>query len=553
MENIRLFKQGWEWTQSQKHVLLGARAAVSCFRDKTVFLIDRHWPMIYTWSVQLGKFLLLLLLQWRDCVIRGFNSLFRLGSTALLVIMWSCFLSLTSITCVIYVLLSFGAAGGVVHYLGYTPGLFLVGLFGILILWMYGNFWITGTLFIVGGYLFSLNHVRLVVFMSTAYAVYCVKVRVGWLGVFLSINLAFLSNDVLNYLLQRYDGVDEGTHFEEHKESEPIPEDLSRNCEYASSTGESEKLSSSKPSINTPDTSNVVNIQKDSSASKVVKADSSSLDEMKRILSSLDYYEALGYPRNKNIDVTLLRKEYRKKAVLVHPDKNMGSPMASESFKKLQCAYEVLSDAAKKRSYDEQLRKEESRIVRQRSPGTSQQDGVDYRSEESRRIQCTKCGNSHIWICTHRTKAKARWCQDCCQYHPAKDGDGWVEYKCSLVFATPQKVEIPQAFVCAESKIFDVSEWAICQGMSCRPNTHRPSFHVNMVSLEKSAQKSNPTRFPWDFDAEMTEDDEEEFDVWLQQALASGLFTETSSKRRKCWSPFKLHPKKGKKQWRKST
>lgn len=28
-------------------------------------------------------------------------------------------------------------------------------------------------------------------------------------------------------------------------------------------------------------------------------------------------------------------------AMLVHPDKNMGSPLASESFKKLQCAYEA--------------------------------------------------------------------------------------------------------------------------------------------------------------------------------------------------------------------
>jgi len=27
--------------------------------------------------------------------------------------------------------------------------------------------------------------------------------------------------------------------------------------------------------------------------------------------------------------------------MLVHPDKNMGSSLASESFKKLQCAYEV--------------------------------------------------------------------------------------------------------------------------------------------------------------------------------------------------------------------
>jgi hypothetical protein len=44
-----------------------------------------------------------------------------------------------------------GAAGAAVQYLGYTPGLFIVGLFAILILWMYANFLITGTLFIVGG------------------------------------------------------------------------------------------------------------------------------------------------------------------------------------------------------------------------------------------------------------------------------------------------------------------------------------------------------------------------------------------------------------------
>lgn len=44
-----------------------------------------------------------------------------------------------------------GVAGAAVQYLGFTPGLSIVGLFAILILWMYANFWITGTLFIVGG------------------------------------------------------------------------------------------------------------------------------------------------------------------------------------------------------------------------------------------------------------------------------------------------------------------------------------------------------------------------------------------------------------------
>ncbi|XP_015867540.3 uncharacterized protein LOC107405049 isoform X1 [Ziziphus jujuba] len=547
MEDIGLFNQGWKWLQSQKHIYSRARTAAIHCRDRIGMTIERHWPMVCDGCARLGKFWCFVVLYWRDCVLRGFHSFIGLSSAALLLIMWSCFLSLTSVSCLVYVLLSMGVAGAAIQYLGYTPGLFIVGLFAILILWMYANFWITGTLFIVGGYLFSLNHARLVVLMATIYAIYCVKVRVGWLGVFLSVNLSFFSNDALNYMLQWCDNVRETTNFEEQKQPETVMEDeFSGECEFSSPSDESEKLHSCKSSTKVA-TSTVINNQKESSATEVIKEQTNSVDEMNRILNSIDHYEALGFTRHKKIDSLTLKKEYRKRAMLVHPDKNMGSPQASESFKKLQCAYEVLSDSTKKRDYDEQLRKEESRTrsVCQRSHSTPRQDGHDYCSEESRRIQCTKCGNSHIWICTNRSKAKARWCQDCRQYHQAKDGDGWVEYKGSLVFDRPQKVEIPRAFVCAESKIFDVSEWAICQGMACRPNTHRPSFHVNMVGLEKT-QRSNSSRFPWDLDAEMMDEDEEEFELWLQQALAAGLFCETS-KRRKSWSPFKLHHLKGKK------
>ncbi|MBA0641163.1 hypothetical protein Goklo_025744, partial [Gossypium klotzschianum] len=378
-------------------------------------------------------------------------------------------------------------------------------------------------------YLFSLSHARLIVLIATVYSVYCVKIRVGWIGVFLSINLAFLSNDVADYLLKCFDNVNENMHFEEQKEPKPVMEDdFPGQCEYSIPSDEPQKVYSCKSS-STSATTSVIN-QKEFSAKRVVKEDTSSTDEMKRILNSTDHYEALGFPRHIKIDSGILKKEYRKKAMLVHPDKNMGSPLASESFKKLQCAYEVLSDSTKKKDYDEQLRKEESktRSVCQKShSSTRQQATSDHRSEESRRIQCTKCGNSHIWVCTNRNKAKARWCQDCCQYHQAKDGDGWVEYKGSLVFDRPQK------------------------GMACRPNTHRPSFHVNMVGLEKT-QRSKSSRYPWDLDAEMIDEDEEEFELWLQQALASGLFCETS-KRRKSWSPFKLPQKKSKKQWRRSS
>ncbi|KAL1556091.1 hypothetical protein AAHA92_11756 [Salvia divinorum] len=551
MEDIGLFNQGWKWLQS-KDCYSVARTTASCLRDKIGIFKERHWPMVCCGCAKFGRGLLFLLVYWKNCSISGFQSFAGLGSAALLVIMWSCFLSLTSMSCLIYVLLSMGAAGAAVQYLGYTPGLFIVGLFAILILWMYANFWITGALFIVGGYLFSLNHARLVVFMATLYSMYCVKSQVGWLGVFLAINLAFLSHDVLNYMIKWCDNLSESTHFEEHKEADSFTEDdFCTKCDYSAptevETEEEEKLKSCKSATKPASPSLIVEKPKEVASKAVVREDGSSLIEMQRILSSGNHYEALGFLRHKKIDVILLKKEYRKKAMLVHPDKNMGSPLASESFKKLQCAYEVLSDAVKKRDYDEQLKKEESKYVMQKSASTSYQT-TDFCSEESRRIQCTKCGNSHIWVCTNRTKAKARWCQDCCQYHQAKDGDGWVENKGSLVFDRLQKVEIPRAFVCAESKIFDVSEWATCQGMSCRANTHRPSFHVNMVGLEKSTQRSNSSRYPWDLDAEMT-DEEDEFDMWLQQALAAGLFCETS-KRRKSWSPFN---KKGKNQWRRSS
>ncbi|KAK9674563.1 hypothetical protein RND81_12G241000 [Saponaria officinalis] len=559
MEDVWFVKQCWIWLLS--HKLTSSTLTCVNVLHWVCVSIREHWPLLCHACNRFGRFLFTLLFYWKDCVFNGIRSLVGLQSAALLVIMWSCFISLTSISCLLYVLISLAAAGAAVQCLGYTPGLFIVGIFAILILWMYANFWITGTLFIVGGYLFSLNHARLVVLMATLYSIYCVKVRIGWFGPFLSVNLAFLSNDAFNYLLQWCDKLNESTRFEEHKASEAFTEDnFSGECEYSIPSEESEEQSSSTSTVKNPSKAtsqtaskttiktSALKSQKEPSPSHVIREDKNSLSEMRRILSCADHYEALGFPRHKKVDAVLLKKEYRKKAMLLHPDKNMGSPLASDSFKKLQCAYEVLSDSTKKRDYDEQLRKEENKSISQKSPSTSKQETREYFTEESRRIQCTKCGNSHIWICTNRCKAKARWCQDCCQYHQAKDGDGWVEYKGSLVFNVPQKMEIPRAFVCAESKIFDVSEWAICQGMACRPNTHRPSFHVNMVGLEKTS-RSKSSRFPWGLDAE-TEEDEEEFEMWLQQAVASGLFSETS-KRRKTWSPFKLN--QSKKQWRRSS
>ena len=63
-----------------------------------------------------------------------------------------------------------------------------------------------------------------------------------------------------------------------------------------------------------------------------------------------DYYEILGVARD--ADETTIKKEYRKLALRFHPDKNPGNNEAAEKFKEISIAYSVLSDAAKRSTYD---------------------------------------------------------------------------------------------------------------------------------------------------------------------------------------------------------
>ena len=68
-------------------------------------------------------------------------------------------------------------------------------------------------------------------------------------------------------------------------------------------------------------------------------------------MAKKDYYDVLGI--NKTTSPEEIKKAYRKSAIKYHPDKNKGDKAAEAKFKEASEAYHILSDAEKRKNYDQ--------------------------------------------------------------------------------------------------------------------------------------------------------------------------------------------------------
>ncbi|KAL3626633.1 hypothetical protein CASFOL_030182 [Castilleja foliolosa] len=540
-----------EWIERHKPTFVALKSNTLKTRDHVRMKIQHLKPIVFRWTMTFVNLMLLLCMVWLDCTLRGIDSFIRMGTTSVFSIVWCTVLSVIAMVGFGKFLLALAAVAVTGLFIGFTIGILLIGIIGITFVWFYGSLWTTGLVILLGGLALSMSHDRIGLFIVSAYSIYCVWSYVGWLGLVLGLNLSFISSDALLFLLRNV--VNEQTSANDGS-SEQVPgfqgqPSFFPNENVSPDTGADGPRVNRSPGV--PSTSGS-------------DSELTSEDEIIRLLSCADHYAALGLTRFENIDISVMKREYRKKAMLVHPDKNMGNKNADEAFKKLQNAYEVLLDSFKRKEYDDELRKEELLNYFRKfqnnhhenkgngffrsSFARSEADGEDLHAD-SRRIACKKCGFFHIWAHTKKSKSKARWCQECKDFHPAKDGDGWVEQSSQRIFfGMLQQVEVPCAYVCAGGKVYDATEWYICQGMRCPANTHKPTFQVNASVVAKNTTHAKPGQrggggsMPPTPNLEETMTEEELLE-WLQNAVQSGAFDNFSGSTSE--SPSGFNPKSG--------
>lgn len=180
-----------------------------------------------------------------------------------------------------------------------------------------------------------------------------------------------------------------------------------------------------------------------------------------------------------------IKRFYRRQAILVHPDKNhqVGS---EEAFKILQNAFDIIGDPEKLHKL---RRTQEAEYKYSQEPDAAMKDFVDQlirlrkeMKEAADRLMCGSCGGTHLRVATDRCTYAARYCSSCYEHHSAREDDLWAETGYSFCY---------NYFACMEGVIYNITEWAVCQGKlrDLKPNLHRVQVHLKTRPRNRTREK----------------------------------------------------------------
>lgn len=152
----------------------------------------------------------------------------------------------------------------------------------------------------ISGLAFKFTHERLALFITTMYSIYCAWTYVGWLGLPLALNLSFVSSDALMFFLK--------SKVNQHKTDSSPEQTSGMQAGPSFSNGEPvhPAFSDNVPGLSADRSPGVPSTSGDDS-------EMTSEDEVVRLLNCTDHYSALGLSRFENVDVSILKREYRKK------------------------------------------------------------------------------------------------------------------------------------------------------------------------------------------------------------------------------------------------
>ncbi|KAK2140758.1 hypothetical protein LSH36_1258g00027 [Paralvinella palmiformis] len=210
-------------------------------------------------------------------------------------------------------------------------------------------------------------------------------------------------------------------------------------------------------------------------------------EAMYRLLANKgkDPYSILGVRSDASDEV--IKKYYRRQAVLVHPDKNQ-MPGAEEAFKILGHAFDLIGEPEKRRQFDTQTleSQEEEEAFYQFADLLNKLH--EKMQEAANLMRCENCGGKHRRIPTERLLDSARFCQKCGYNHSVHEGDVWAESH-MLGFRW-------NYYACMEGKVYDITEWASCQAdrfQHIQANSHHIAYRIATQS-NTSASRHRRTR-----------------------------------------------------------